>query len=685
MKLNFIKNNFIKIFSFQFLKRINRRKLIRANLKNEESNSLTSKNNESSNYILSTAITTNVVIPQSILSWDEFLANYRLVNSINFQSDTKNIHSTLRKYIKNNYIYQIFNSNINSLRKFFLFDITADKQPGFSFFQIISSFSYSTKKIIAVRVPYFSYYYSFKFFVILLLPFIFILLLKNSLFLSKKIINNENFEESNNYEKRTFKKLSNFINKKIENYPKQANYLNLIEKDHNALNLDLHIDTNWKTNIGNGNINVGYNQSRNNLFWYLKETLYQTGLKFNLNNEFYNNFKILFSLKSSEILMKRFITVCLIYFPAFASIGSHLIIHQTNEIGRNHSANSFIIKYLPLPSAIISYLIGASRYAAERSFSFLFYIIYYIGFVNFGYKLNLSYNFLLCVTHAQMFLASDFLFMSLWEQIVKYLKTTWIDIILINTFLSDITKQTRQSLITYPLKWSSNWYTKSRLYSRYSRPELGIRRLFQNTFYGSNLISQDFSKLTLVSKGLEQNNFLHKNDIIMDQFGDNILSQMNISTLAERFFFLIRNYSLKLVIEHYSKTKSFVNKILLLLKQKNLILTNNNLETNLAPKLDQLISIPNIALFELSNVCYFETGFDNRRRVFMNAYKLVNYRRLIYWNINMLTIVPIYIILFSMLVYNCTSYFVNGKVPYIPIITNNGKKLLRFNDNREDE
>ena len=102
MKLNFIKNNFIKIFSFQFLKRINKRKLIRANLKNEESNSLTSKNNESSNYLLSTAITTNVVIPQSILSWDEFLANYRLVNSINFQSDTKNIHSTLRKYIKNN-------------------------------------------------------------------------------------------------------------------------------------------------------------------------------------------------------------------------------------------------------------------------------------------------------------------------------------------------------------------------------------------------------------------------------------------------------------------------------------------------------------------------------------------------------------------------------------------------------
>ena len=122
-------------------------------------------------------------------------------------------------------------------------------------------------------------------------------------------------------------------------------------------------------------------------------------------------------------------------------------------------------------------------------------------------------------------------------------------------FLSDITKQTRQSLITYPLKWSSNWYTKSKIYPRYLRPELGIRKLFQNNFEGANLISQNFANLNLVSKGLEQNSLLNKNDIIVDQFGDNVLSQMNISTLAERFFFLIRNYSLKLIIEHYSKTK----------------------------------------------------------------------------------------------------------------------------------
>ena len=430
---------------------------------------------------------------------------------------------------------------------------------------------------------------------------------------------------------------------------------------------------------------INYNQFRNNLFWIFKKSLYKTNVKFDLNNQFLSNFKLLFSIKSSEILMKRFITVCLIYFPAFASIGSHLIIHQTNEIGANHSANSFIIKYLPLPSSIISYLIGASRYAAERSFSFLFYIVYYIGFVNFGYKLNLSYNFLLSVTHAQMFLATDFLFMSLWEQIIKYLKTTWIDIILINTFLSDITKQTRQSLITYPLKWSSNWYTKSKIYPRYGRPELGIRRLFQNNFKGANLISQNFENLDLVAKGLEQNNLLHKNDIIVNQFNDNVLSQMNISTLAERFFFLIRNYSLKLIIEHYSKTKLFINKILLLIKQNKFIVNVNNLETNLLTNTNNLISIPNTALFELSNICYFETGFDNRRRVLLNAYKLINYRRLIYWNINMLTIVPIYIILFSMLVYNCTAYFINGKVPYIPVITNNGKKLLRFINNRENE
>ena len=160
---------------------------------------------------------------------------------------------------------------------------------------------------------------------------------------------------------------------------------------------------------------------------------------------------------------------------------------------------------------------------------------------------------------------------------------------------------------------------------------------------------------------------------------------MNISTLAERFFFLIRNYSLKLIIEHYSNTNLFINKLLLLVKNNKFITTGTNLETNLLITTNNLISIPNTALFELSNICYFETGFDNRRRVLLNAYKLINYRRLIYWNINMLTIVTIYIILFSMLVYNCTAYFINGKVPYIPVITNNGKKLLRFINNRENE
>ena len=38
-----------------------------------------------------------------------------------------------------------------------------------------------------------------------------------------------------------------------------------------------------------------------------------------------------------------------------------------------------------------------------------------------------------------------------------------------------------------------------------------------------------------------------------------------------------------------------------------------------------------------------------------------------------------------MLVYNCTAYVINGKVPYLPVITNNGKKLLRFTNNRENE
>ena len=675
MKLNVIKNTFIKIINLRFIKKI---KFPIRNKKLKKNKNLDHINN--SNYILSTmALGPN----ESINSWNEFILSYRLINRINSVYNSENIKYTLKKYLINNHIYQGLNNILLNLKRVFLFDITLDKSNGFSFFQIISSFSYSTKKLINTKIPYFSYYYTFKFFVVLLLPFIFILLIKNSLSLFTKIINNNQFENSIKKDQESFIQISNFIND--ETFQTKNYSFNLLKRENNTINTNLYFQNNWKTNINNTCFNINYNQFRNNLFWVLKKNLYKTNIKIDLNNAFLNNFKLLFSIKSSEIIMKRFITVCLIYFPAFASIGSHLIIHQTNEIGANHSANSFIIKYLPLPSAIISYLIGASRYAAERSFSFLFYIVYYIGFVNFGYKLNLSYNFLLSVTHAQMFLATDFLFMSLWEQIIKYLKTTWIDVILINTFLSDITKQTRQSLITYPLKWSSNWYTKSKIYPRYLRPELGIRKLFQNNFEGANLISQNFANLNLVSKGLEQNNLLNKNDIIVDQFGDNVLSQMNISTLAERFFFLIRNYSLKLIIEHYSNTKLFINKLLLLVKNNKFITTGTNLETNLLITTNNLISIPNTALFELSNICYFETGFDNRRRVLLNAYKLINYRRLIYWNINMLTIVPIYIILFSMLVYNCTAYFINGKVPYIPVITNNGKKLLRFINNRENE
>ncbi len=675
MKLNVIKNTFIKIINLRFIKKI---KFLIRNKKLKKNKNLDHINN--SNYILSTmALGQN----ESINSWNEFILSYRLINRINSVYNSENIKYTLKKYLINNHIYQGLNNILLNLKRVFLFDITLDKSNGFSFFQIISSFSYSTKKLINTKIPYFSYYYTFKFFVVLLFPFIFILLIKNSLSLFTKIINNNQFENSIKKDQESFIQISNFIND--ETFQTKNYSFNLLKRENNTINTNLYFQNNWKTNINNTCFNINYNQFRNNLFWVLKKNLYKTNIKIDLNNAFLNNFKLLFSIKSSEIIMKRFITVCLIYFPAFASIGSHLIIHQTNEIGANHSANSFIIKYLPLPSAIISYLIGASRYAAERSFSFLFYIVYYIGFVNFGYKLNLSYNFLLSVTHAQMFLATDFLFMSLWEQIIKYLKTTWIDVILINTFLSDITKQTRQSLITYPLKWSSNWYTKSKIYPRYLRPELGIRKLFQNNFEGSNLISQNFANLNLVSKGLEQNNLLNKNDIIVDQFGDNVLSQMNISTLAERFFFLIRNYSLKLIIEHYSNTKLFINKLLLLVKNNKFITTGTNLETNLLITTNNLISIPNTALFELSNICYFETGFDNRRRVLLNAYKLINYRRLIYWNINMLTIVPIYIILFSMLVYNCTAYFINGKVPYIPVITNNGKKLLRFINNRENE
>ncbi len=675
MKLNVIKNTFIKIINLRFIKKI---KFPIRNKKLKKNKNLDHINN--SNYILSTmALGPN----ESINSWNEFILSYRLINRINSVYNSENIKYTLKKYLINNHIYQGLNNILLNLKRVFLFDITLDKSNGFSFFQIISSFSYSTKKLINTKIPYFSYYYTFKFFVVLLLPFIFILLIKNSLSLFTKIINNNQFENSIKKDQESFIQISNFIND--ETFQTKNYSFNLLKRDNNTINTNLYFQNNWKTNINNTCFNINYNQFRNNLFWVLKKNLYKTNIKIDLNNAFLNNFKLLFSIKSSEIIMKRFITVCLIYFPAFASIGSHLIIHQTNEIGANHSANSFIIKYLPLPSAIISYLIGASRYAAERSFSFLFYIVYYIGFVNFGYKLNLSYNFLLSVTHAQMFLATDFLFMSLWEQIIKYLKTTWIDVILINTFLSDITKQTRQSLITYPLKWSSNWYTKSKIYPRYLRPELGIRKLFQNNFEGANLISQNFANLNLVSKGLEQNNLLNKNDIIVDQFGDNVLSQMNISTLAERFFFLIRNYSLKLIIEHYSNTKLFINKLLLLVKNNKFITTGTNLETNLLITTNNLISIPNTALFELSNICYFETGFDNRRRVLLNAYKLINYRRLIYWNINMLTIVPNYIILFSMLVYNCTAYFINGKVPYIPVITNNGKKLLRFINNRENE
>ena len=675
MKLNVIKNTFIKIINLRFIKKI---KFPIRNKKLKKNKNLDHINN--SNYILSTmALGPN----ESINSWNEFILSYRLINRINSVYNSENIKYTLKKYLINNHIYQGFNNILLNLKRVFLFDITLDKSNGFSFFQIISSFSYSTKKLINTKIPYFSYYYTFKFFVVLLLPFIFILLIKNSLSLFTKIINNNQFENSIKKDQESFIQISNFIND--ETFQTKNYSFNLLKRENNTINTNLYFQNNWKTNINNTCFNINYNQFRNNLFWVLKKNFYKTNIKIDLNNAFLNNFKLLFSIKSSEIIMKRFITVCLIYFPAFASIGSHLIIHQTNEIGANHSANSFIIKYLPLPSAIISYLIGASRYAAERSFSFLFYIVYYIGFVNFGYKLNLSYNFLLSVTHAQMFLATDFLFMSLWEQIIKYLKTTWIDVILINTFLSDITKQTRQSLITYPLKWSSNWYTKSKIYPRYLRPELGIRKLFQNNFEGANLISQNFANLNLVSKGLEQNNLLNKNDIIVDQFGDNVLSQMNISTLAERFFFLIRNYSLKLIIEHYSNTKLFINKLLLLVKNNKFITTGTNLETNLLITTNNLISIPNTALFELSNICYFETGFDNRRRVLLNAYKLINYRRLIYWNFNMLTIVPIYIILFSMLVYNCTAYFINGKVPYIPVITNNGKKLLRFINNRENE
>ena len=675
MKLNVIKNTFIKIINLRFIKKI---KFPIRNKKLKKNKNLDHINN--SNYILSTmALGPN----ESINSWNEFILSYRLINRINSVYNSENIKYTLKKYLINNHIYQGLNNILLNLKRVFLFDITLDKSNGFSFFQIISSFSYSTKKLINTKIPYFSYYYTFKFFVVLLLPFIFILLIKNSLSLFTKIINNNQFENSIKKDQESFIQISNFIND--ETFQTKNYSFNLLKRENNTINTNLYLQNNWKTNINNTCFNINYNQFRNNLFWVLKKNLYKTNIKIDLNNAFLNNFKLLFSIKSSEIIMKRFITVCLIYFPAFASIGSHLIIHQTNEIGANHSANSFIIKYLPLPSAIISYLIGASRYAAERSFSFLFYIVYYIGFVNFGYKLNLSYNFLLSVTHAQMFLATDFLFMSLWEQIIKYLKTTWIDVILINTFLSDITKQTRQSLITYPLKWSSNWYTKSKIYPRYLRPELGIRKLFQNNFEGANLISQNFANLNLVSKGLEQNNLLNKNDIIVDQFGDNVLSQMNISTLAERFFFLIRNYSLKLIIEHYSNTKLFINKLLLLVKNNKFITTGTNLETNLLITTNNLISIPNTALFELSNICYFETGFDNRRRVLLNAYKLINYRRLIYWNFNMLTIVPIYIILFSMLVYNCTAYFINGKVPYIPVITNNGKKLLRFINNRENE
>ena len=675
MKLNVIKNTFIKIINLRFIKKI---KFPIRNKKLKKNTNLDHINN--SNYILSTMALSPT---ESINSWNEFILSYRLINRISSLYNSENIKYTLKKYLINNHIYQSFNNILLNLKRVFLFDITLDKSTGFSFFQIISSFSYSTKKLINTKIPYFSYYYTFKFFVVLLLPYIFILLIKNSLVLFTKITNNNQFENSIKEEKEGFIQISNFIND--EAFQTKNYSFNLLKRDNNTINTNLYFQNNWKTNIKNTCLNINYNQFRNNLFWVLKKNFYKTNIKIDLNNTFLNNFKLLFSIKSSEIIMKRFITVCLIYFPAFASIGSHLIIHQTNEIGANHSANSFIIKYLPLPSAIISYLIGASRYAAERSFSFLFYIVYYIGFVNFGYKLNLSYNFLLSVTHAQMFLATDFLFMSLWEQIIKYLKTTWIDVILINTFLSDITKQTRQSLITYPLKWSSNWYTKSKIYPRYLRPELGIRKLFQNNFEGANLISQNFANLNLVSKGLEQNSLLNKNDIIVDQFGDNVLSQMNISTLAERFFFLIRNYSLKLIIEHYSKTKLFINKLLLLVKNNKLITTGNNLETNLLATTNNLISIPNTALFELSNICYFETGFDNRRRVLLNAYKLINYRRLIYWNFNMLTIVPIYIILFSMLVYNCTAYFINGKVPYIPVITNNGKKLLRFINNRENE
>ena len=678
MKLNVIKNTFTKINNFRFIKKIKQIKFPKRNDNLKKNTKLDHINN--SNYTLSTI---TIAQNEPITSWNEFILNYAVINRINSICNAENIEFTLKKYLPINHIYKQFNHMVLAFKKISLFDLTIDKSYGFPFFQIISSFSYSTKKLINTRIPYFSYYYTFKFFVVLLLPYIFILLTKNSLFLLQKVANKNQIETSIKDEKEGFLQISNFLND--ETFQIKNNSFNLIKRDNNTLSTNLYLQPTWKTNIKNTLFNINYNQFRNNLFWFLKRNLYKTNIKIDLNNQFLSNFKLLFSIKSSEILMKRFITVCLIYFPAFASIGSHLIIHQTNEIGANHSANSFIIKYLPLPSSIISYLIGASRYAAERSFSFLFYIVYYIGFVNFGYKLNLSYNFLLSVTHAQMFLATDFLFMSLWEQIIKYIKTTWIDVILINTFLSDITKQTRQSLITYPLKWSANWYTKSKIYPRYSRPELGIRKLFQNNFEGANLISQNFANLNLVSKGLEQNNLLHKNDIIVNQFGDNVLSQMNISTLAERFFFLIRNYSLKLIIEHYSKTKLFINKLLLLVKNNKLITTGNNLETNLLATTNNLISIPNTALFELSNICYFETGFDNRRRVLLNAYKLINYRRLIYWNFNMLTIVPIYIILFSMLVYNCTAYFINGKVPYIPVITNNGKKLLRFINNRENE
>ena len=139
MKLNVIKNTFTKINNFRFIKKIKQIKFPKRNDNLKKNTKLDHINN--SNYTLSTI---TIAQNEPITSWNEFILNYAVINRINSICNAENIEFTLKKYLPINHIYKQFNHMVLAFKKISLFDLTIDKSYGFPFFQIISSFSYST-------------------------------------------------------------------------------------------------------------------------------------------------------------------------------------------------------------------------------------------------------------------------------------------------------------------------------------------------------------------------------------------------------------------------------------------------------------------------------------------------------------------------------------------------------------